>query len=338
MSRPDVFPSVDCSPVDSEVEVVHVRGMKKCRRRGRAPNSESSDVTSVGKPSSLESGYRSVPEGASSTPIVSSDVSNDSLTSVCSCPCSVVTSPPPSGPCSAFGSDRNRVGVPVGVSAEFPTETPSIVTRTAAEDELIRSILEDHCKSFCHPAVITPSTSSSVDGSKHASTKSDVPTSTADVSETSLSGNQYTLAEETTPGKLDVTRTLEEENDPGELENVAPVIETGLAARKPSVAEDEVSIYDDAGSAAQRASVHETSVVTSGFSGVVEDRHSSSVEPVSWLSLADTDSVVSDTKLSRTSSVSSSSSLETLAHCAEVRYRIKLNQGPHSRNFPNTFS
>lgn len=327
--RPDVFPSVECSLGDSEVEVLHVRGMKKGRRRGRTrdtANSDGSDVTS-GRRSSPESGYRSVPEGVSSTPIVSSDVSNDSLTSVCSCPSSAVTSPPPSVVRSTFTADHKSFSVPIGVSTELPAETPSIITRTAAEDELLRSILNDHCKSFCTPAVsvVTSSTPLPADDPKCASTNADVPSSSVDVYETSLSASPYTAVEENAEVKLDVTALPEEEEkeDAGEMENVAAVTETGLIACEPSVVADEISIYDDAGLAVQLASVHETADESvAGFCTVHEEHRLSGHEPVSWLSLADTDSLVSDTKMSRTSSMSSSLSLESLAHSAEVRYKL----------------
>jgi len=326
--RPDVFPLVDCSPGDSEVEVVHVRGVKKGRRCGRTTNSESSDVNSVGKPSSsVESGYRSVPEGVTSTPVVSSDVSNDSLTSVCSCPSSsVITSPPPVSLCSTYSGDCKGIDIRVEVLTECPTKTPSIVTRTTAEDELIRSILEDHCKSLCHPAVVISSSPSSGSGSKSVFPNADIPTSTTDINETARFADQYPLVDENTEVKLDVTRTLDEESDPGELENVAPNVDTGETVRvlKPSVAEDEISIYDDAGLALQSASVHdlaEESAFSSGLTSMVDDQQQpGNVEPVSWLLPADTDSMLSsDTKFSRTSSVSSSLSLESLAHSAEVR-------------------
>ena len=316
--RPDVFPSVDCSPADSEVEVVHVRGVKKGRRRGRPrgnTNSDSSDVPSERR-SSPESGYRSVPECVSSTPVTSSDVSNDSLASISSCP---VTSPPPSGPCPTFTGHTSNM--PIRVSLEFTTEAPSIITRTAAEDELIRSILEDHCKSFCPPPAVSHDTSLTplpVDDSKCVSANVDVATSDV-VCETDPSADQCTSIEEKTDEMPDVTKLAEEENEElGELEK-------GLSvdSSKPSVTEDEVSIYDDGGLAAQRASVHDmTTESMAGFSSLDAEQQSSCVELVNQPLLADTDSVMSDTQMSRTSSVSSALSLESQPHCAEVRYKL----------------
>ena len=318
--RPDVFPLVDCFPDDSEVEVVHVRGVKKCRRRGRTrdtANSESSDMTTERR-SSPESGYRSIPDHVPSTPIASTDVSNDSLASVCSCQSSIVTSPHPSGQCSSFTGEGSMGGI--------RTETPSIVTRTAAEDELIRSILEEHCKSFC-PPVISDAVSSTplpVNGrSNCVSVNHDIPSPTVDVYGTSLSADRSSSVEEKIDAKLDETRLLAEESVAAqvpvvEVSEVFAVNETGSVAAL-VVEDDEISIYDDGRLAVQRASVQEAAPESvAGLGNVTEDRHLSCTEPVCQL-FADTDSIVSDTKMSRTSSVSSSLSLESFTNAAEVR-------------------
>ena len=322
-SRPDVFPSVGCSPGDAEVEVVHIRGVTKCRRRGRTRgkvNSDSSDVTS-GRRSSPESGYRSVAEGASSTPVVSSDVSHDSLPSVSSCSSSTVTSPVTDGescPASAKSSD-----VPVVVSSqpvEFLAETSSssIITRTEAEDELIKSILEDHCKSLCPPAVSDDASSTSlpVDAAISASTNTDVPTLNIDVCETSPPADQCILVEDTMRGKSGGIGRQEEENS-GKSEKVVSVDEPVSSA-----ADDEFSIYDDSRLAVQHCSVRTTpdeSVARFGDTCVDSTQPPCRFDPLSLLSVGDDDGAVSHTKLSRTSSASSALSLDSFAHSAEVR-------------------
>jgi len=315
MLRPDVFPSVDCLPDGDEVEVVHVRGVTKCRRRGQTRskvNSDSSDVTS-GRRSSPESGYRSnAAEGFLSTPVASSEISNDSLASVCSCPSSAVTSALMSEFCSTC-TDQSGSDVPTAVRsqpAEFLTETSSIVTRTAAEDELIRSILEEHCRSLCSSAISDDTLSSSLadEDSKCVSTSAVVLISTVDVCET----GRCASAEGETQVRSSGIGLPEEENS-GDSEKVVLVDETAAAACEASVVEDEISIYDDGRLAVQHCFVHETT--DESEVGVSDQRQQSTCcEPVT-----DTDSVVSDTKMSRTSSVSSALSMESLAHSAEVR-------------------
>ena len=315
-SRPDVFPSIDCLPGDAEVEVVHIRGVMKCRKRGRTrgkANSDSSDATS-GRRSSPESGYRSVADGASSTPVVSSDLSHDSLPSVSSCSSSTVTSP------VADGSSSKSSDVPVGVFShpvEFVAETSSsIITRTEAEDELIRSILEDHCKSLCPPVISDVALSTSLPVAKSASTNADVPTLNIDVYETSLPAGQH--IEETTHGKSGGIGRPEEE-DCGKYEKVVSV---SVDEPVSSVADDEFSIYDDSRLVVQHCSVRTTpdeSVVIFDDTSVDSTQPPCHFDPLSLLSLAGADGAVSDTKLSRTSSVSSALSLDSFAHSAEVR-------------------
>jgi len=319
--RPGVFPSVDCSPGDEEVEVVHLRGVNKCRKRGRTrgKESDSSDKTS-GKQSSPESGYRSVAEGVLSTPVASSDVSNDSLVSVSSCPSSVVTSP-------ILSVSNKSSDVPTEVfsqAIELPTEMSSIITRTAAEDDLIRSILDDHCMSLCPPAVSDDSlTSVLADASKYISTDADVPTLNGDVSETGLPASQCDSVKENTQEKSDDIGLQKGKENSEELDKVVSVDETVSAACEPSVVEDEISIYDDGRLAVQHGLVHETSdesLAGISDSGLDLKQQPGCFEPVSPFRFTDTESPVSDTKLSRTSSMSSALSLESLvAHSAEVR-------------------
>ena len=313
--RPDVFPSVDCSSLcDTEVEVLHLRGVNKCRKRGRAQavNSDSSDMASERR-SSPESGYRSAVSGLSG---VSTDVSNDSL----SLPSSSLTSPPSNVVGSTSSGRSVNAELPHAVYselAELHPEVPPIVTRTAAEDELIRSILEDHCKSVCASAVadrVLP-----VGAEKDPAANSDAFGSLP--IEISSLTDQCTSVEENTDTTLDV---VEEESG----EKVEPVAETAFADCKRSVAAEEISIYDDGisavwqqhGSVVVREAVVEFATGLSDCSSRQKQEQTSCLEPASSLVLADTDSLASDTKLSRTSSVSSALSLELISHSAEVRY------------------
>jgi len=318
-SRTDVFPSVDCSPGDAEVEVVHIRGVTKCRKRGRTrgkANSDSSDVTS-GRRSSPESGYRSVADGASSTPVVSSDLSHDSLPSVSSCSSSTVTSPVADGSSSVSTKSSD---VPLGVFSrpvEFLAETSSsIITRTEAEDELIRSILEDHCKSLCHSVISDDASSTSLPVAKSVSTNAGVPTLNIDVYETSQPAGQ--CMEETTYGTSGGIGRQEEE-DSGKSEKVVSV---SVDEPVSSAVDDEFSIYDDSRLAVQHCSVRTTpdeSVVTFDDTSVDSTQPPFRFDPLSLLSLAEADGTASDTRLSRTSSMSSALSLDSFAHSAEVR-------------------
>ena len=366
--RLDAFPSVDCLPCDEEVEVVHLRGVNKCRKRGRKANSDSSENCS-----SFESGYQS-------TAVVSSDLSCDSVSS---CPSSTVTSPPFSVPYSHSTDQFKCPDVPV--VAEVQAETRPITTRTEAEDELIRSILEDHCKSLCAPAVADSSLStlSPVEDPKDSSTKVDASVSLPDdICETRLTVDQYFVVEERMESKSDGTGQ-KLEKCLGESETTVSV-DAAVASLVcgSSAVEDEVSIYDNSRFAVQQSdssALHEavddensiydsrlteqpmvcsavseiaveTSVVKDEVSGYTDSRsaaqqhHFSTVhettaesvdeiedisphhrqrsgcfELVSPLQFSDTDSSLSDTKLSRTSSMSSALSLESLAHSAEVR-------------------
>jgi len=388
----DVFPSVDCSPRDDEVEVVHLSGVNKCRKRGQTcgkADSDSSDVASDRR-SSPESGYRSVANGVSSTPVVLSDVSFDSLSS---CPSFTVTSPPLTGPCSHSGGLSTNSDLPIGTHSqpsELQTETRPVITRTAAEDELIRSILEDHCKSLCAHAVADSnlSTCLSVGDSKDSSTKVDSSVSSpSNVSGASLTIDEWSRMEERMEAKSDGTEQQREEYL-GDSEKAASVDETVASVARESspslVVDDEISIYDSSrlrappqpSSTVCETATVETSVVEDELSiydgidqqlcsavseiaaessaveddisvyddGRLADRQQLSstdcaaataeyivrlddlsvccqqktgcIELLSPLQFSDTDSVVSDTKMSRTSSALS---LDSLAHSAEVR-------------------
>ena len=325
--RQDVFPVVDCSPGDNEVEVTHIRGVTKCRKHGQmrgTVNSDSSDMTS-GRRSSPESGYRTVADGVWSTPAASSDVSNDSLASTSSGPSSVVTSPHASEPCLAATGQTESSDMPIGVQfqpTEFRNEMPSIVTRTAAEDELIRSIFEEHYKSLCAPAVSDDVMSLSADALKSVSTNTDVSSLNVGVCEIGPPASQCITVVKTTPEQFGGTGIPEEEEKLGESEDIVPVDETVPAVCDPSAVEDEISIYDDSRLAVQQCAVRETTdeaVARFNDSGSDAKEHPGCSQSISPLLLTDTESLTSDTKLSRTSSVSSALSLESLAHSAEVR-------------------
>jgi len=273
----------------------------------------------------------------------------------------------------------------VPVVAEVQAETRPITTRTEAEDELIRSILEDHCKSLCAPAVAdsSPSTLLPVEDPKDSSTKVDASVSLPDeICETRLTVDQYSVVEERMELKSDGTGQ-KLEKCLGESETTVSVDEAVASlVCGSSAVEDEVSIYDNSRLAVQQpdsSALHEavddensiydsrlteppmvcsavseiaveTSVVNDEVSGYTDSRsaaqqhHCSTVhettaesvdeiedisphhrqrsgcfELVSPLQFSDTDSSLSDTKLSRTSSMSSALSLESLAHSAEVR-------------------
>jgi len=314
--RPDVFPSVDCSPFDDKIEVVHLRGVNRCRKRGPTCAQVNGDGSE--RRSSPESGYRSIVNDVSSPLVVSSDISSDSLVSGTSCRSSLVTSPPYGVHSDLVDHfESSDVHVAVSQPSEIQHEAPSIVTRTPAEDKLIQSILEEHCKYLCSPAVTDSSTSSTM------------PSDVGDANDRcAIADNVVSLSvgdtiEEEIAAKSDGSR-LQQELNSEESEAV-------LTACVPSPVEDEISIYDDGRLSVRQqlgAAVRESAAESDAGFGELsvicrqrqEQEQTSCWDPVSpLLPFNDNDSLVSDTQLSRTSSVSSALSLEPLAHSSEIR-------------------
>jgi len=101
-----------------------------------------------------------------------------------------------------------------------------------------------------------------------------------------------------------------------------PYTEIREMAPETSVVKNEISVYDDSGSAVQQHLCSEDyktaaeSVAECDDCSACRQQTTGCFELVSPLQFSDSDS---DTKLSRTSSVSSALSLESLVHSAEVR-------------------
>jgi len=269
-----VFPLVESSPCDTEVEVVHIRGVNKCRKRGRGMrggkvNSERHSVEIVsgtGSHCSSESGYRSTADGAASTPVISSDVSNSSLASASSSTSQPVTSSSPCGLHSSCVTDQSQN--PDDVPAEGPVqplatshaETSPIMTRTEAEDQLIRSILDDHCRTLC-AANVHDSMSSMplpVVGLKDPQINTDNP---ASLCERGLPSEPCGSLEERSEVKCD-----EMQGPCGEHSTEVTGTDSAELGCELLAADDEISIYDDGRLAAhhQQCAVSEhTTYVTS---------------------------------------------------------------------------